>query len=78
MDTGKDAIKTMIGFAETWEDADKIITEFTPCHTTPEKLSYLYGMFDVSILAGCDGPDSDPTETDYRAVLSAIVNMKWR
>ncbi|MDR0443248.1 MAG: hypothetical protein LBH44_07580 [Treponema sp.] len=77
MDTGKEAIKTMIEFSDTWEEADKVIIEFTPCRATAEKLSYLYGMFDVSIIARIDGV-TDPTESDYRAVLSAIVNQKWR
>jgi len=78
MDTGREAIKTMIEFAETWEDADKIIVEHTPCESTGEKLSFLYGMFDVSILGGCDGVNGDKMETNYQAVLSAIVNKKWR
>jgi hypothetical protein len=77
MDMDKDAIKTMIELSDTWEEADGVISEFTPCRSTIEKLSYLYGMFDVSILASCDG-SGDMVETDYRAVLSAIVNQKWR
>jgi hypothetical protein len=77
MDAGKEAIKAMIELSDTWEDADKIIMEFTPCKLTNEKLSYLYGMFDVSILASHDG-EEETVETDYKAVLSAIVNQKWR
>jgi hypothetical protein len=73
----KDAIKAMIELAETWEDADKIITEFTPWSKTNEKLAYLYGMFDVTIIGSHDGA-GDKTESDYRAVLSAIINQKWR
>jgi hypothetical protein len=76
-DSGKDAIKTMIELSETWEAADKIITEFTPFSETKEKLAYLYGMFDVSLIGSHDGP-GDKAEADYRAVLSAIVNQKWR
>ena len=78
MDVGREAIKTMVEFAETWEDADKIISEFTPCTSTGEKLSFLYDMFDVSLLGGCDGANGDKIETNYQAVLSAIVNKKWR
>jgi hypothetical protein len=77
MERGKDAIKTMIELSETWEAADKIIVEFTPFSETKEKLAYLYGMFDVSLIGSHDGA-GDKTEADYRAVLSAIVNQKWR
>ncbi|GHU25336.1 hypothetical protein FACS1894164_14340 [Spirochaetia bacterium] len=73
----KGAIKSMIELSDTWEEADKIINEFTPCRNTNEKLFYLYGMFDVSILASFDESDTK-IENDYKAVLSAIVNQKWR
>jgi len=79
MDMGKDAIRTMIELSDTWEEADKVIVEFTPCRETREKLSYLYGMFDVSIVARIgDKDDNEAIEADYRSVLSAIVNQKWR
>jgi hypothetical protein len=77
MDMERDAIKAMIELSDDWESADKIIMEFTPCKETSQKLAYLYGMFDVSILASHDGK-GDKEETDYRSVLSAIVNQKWR
>jgi hypothetical protein len=73
----RDAIKAMIELSEDWESADKIMREFTPFQKTNEKLAYLYGMFDVSIPASHDGK-GDKTETDYRSVLSAIINQKWR
>jgi hypothetical protein len=79
MDMDKDAIRTMIELSDTWEEADKVIGEFTPCRETREKLSYLYGMFDVSIIARTgDKNDGESVEADYRAVLSAIINQKWR
>lgn len=77
MDITKDAIKAMIELSDTWQAADKVLDEFTPCKSINEKLYYLYGMFDVAILASHDG-SGDKTESDYRAVLSAIVNQKWR
>jgi len=77
MDITKDAIKTMIELSDTWQDADKVLDEFTPCKSINDKLYYLYGMFDVSILASHDG-SGDTIESDYRAVLSALVNQKWR
>jgi len=75
----KDAIKTMIEMSDDWEEADKIIMEFTPFKDTAAKLSFLYGMFDVSIVASCG--DADPAtrqEDDYRSVLSAILSLRWR
>jgi hypothetical protein len=77
MDMSKDAIKTMIELSDTWQDADKVLDEFTPGKSINEKLYYLYGMFDVSILPPYENSDNK-TETNYRAVLSAIVNQKWR
>jgi hypothetical protein len=81
--TGKDAIKAMIELSNTWEEADKIIQEFAPCKKTNERLAYLYGMFDVSIIASYNGSEDDVSEeraieNDYKSVLSAIVNQKWR
>jgi hypothetical protein len=78
MNMERDAVKAMIELSEDWESADKIIMEFTPCKETAQKLAYLYGMFDVSIVAAHDGEEGDKLETDYRSVLSAIVNQKWR
>jgi len=79
MDMEKDAIRTMIELSDTWEEADKVIDEFTSCRETREKLFYLYGMFDVSIVARTgDSDDDEAVESDYRAVLSAIINQKWR
>jgi len=78
MDPGNEAIKAMIEFAETPEDADDVITRYTPWRTYNDKLVYLSGMFDVAILGGFDSKDGDPIETDYQAALAAIVNKKWR
>jgi len=76
----KDAVKAMVELSETWQEADKVIKEFTPWKSTGERLSYLYGTFNVSILASHDGIEDEQhkLEADYRAVLSAIVNQKWR
>jgi len=73
-----DAIKAMIELAETPEDADSIITKFTPCQNVNDRLYYLRGMFPVDILGRIDGDNYDTVETDYQAVLAAIVNQKWR
>jgi hypothetical protein len=72
----RDAIKMMIELSETWQEADKIIEKYTHFTATNEKLAYLFGMFDVAIIASHDGSGSK-IETDYCSVLSAIVHMKW-
>jgi len=74
----KDAIRTMIAMSEDWEEADKVIMEFTPWKDTSEKLSFLSGMFDVSVLAHHNSDPSMRHEDDYRSILSAIVSLKWR
>jgi hypothetical protein len=80
LDVERKTMKTMIGFSETWEDADKIINEFTTCKTNVEKRDYVLDLFkgSVSIICGCDGDGTDTAEADYRSLLSAIVNLKWR
>jgi hypothetical protein len=79
-DVEEKTMKTMIEFSETWEDADEIITEFTTYKTNAEKRDYVLELFkgSVSILCGYDGADTDKAEADYRSLLSAIVNLKWR
>jgi hypothetical protein len=77
MNMEKDAIKAMIELSEDWKSADNIITKFTPCKGIEQKLAYLYGMFDVSIVTAHDGK-GNKIETDYRSVLSATANQKWR
>jgi hypothetical protein len=73
------AIKTMVELSATEEEADRIIEEFTLLRGFGEKLKFLYEQFpNISILGGCDGEEGNETQTDYEAVLSVIVNSKWR
>jgi len=79
MDIGNDVIKTMVSLSDTEEEADGVIEEFTPYRTYGEKLKFLLEQFpNVSIIAGCDGENGNITQTDYQAVLSAVINLKWR
>ena len=79
MEIGDEVLKTMISLSDTEEEADGIIIEFTHRRTCGEKLKYLLELFpNISILAGCDGENSNVTQTDYQAVLSAVINLKWR
>jgi len=79
MDIGNEVIKTMVSLSNTEEEADSVIEEFTPYRTYGEKLKFLLGQFpNISIIAGCDGDNGNITQTDYQAVLSAVINLKWR
>ena len=75
-----DVIKSMVACCDTEEEADEVIKEFTTLETYAEKRDFLITELfpDVSIVAGCDGENGDPDRTDYEAVLSAAVNLKWR
>ena len=77
MNMERDAIKAMIELSDTWQEADKIIVEFTSFTDPVAKRAYLSGMFNVSIL-GAHDEGKNEAENDYIAVLSAIVNKKWR
>jgi hypothetical protein len=69
----------MVALADTEEEADGIIEEFTPLRSFGEKLKFLFEQFpNISILAGCDGEGGNETQTDYQAVLSAVIRLKWR
>jgi hypothetical protein len=77
MNSNKDAIRVMIELSDTWESANKVVEEFAGIQDIPQKLGYIKGMFDVSVVGRTDtGTDRD--KYDYIAMLSAIVNKKWR
>jgi len=79
MSIGNDVIKTMVTLANTEKEADGIIEEFTNFRSCGEKLKFLLDQFpNISILAGCDGGTVNTTQTDYQAVLSAVIKLKWR
>jgi len=67
------ALKTMISFSADREEADSIITEFTPWRDVNTKLAFLSGMFNAAVVSRQSGTEED----DYRAILSAIVNSGW-
>jgi hypothetical protein len=79
MNSNKDSIKAMIELSDTWEEADKIIREFAGITDLQQKLGYIMGMFDVSVVGRTDADgDMNGAEYDYIAMLSAVVNKKWR
>lgn len=70
----RDQIKMMIELATSFEKADAILSEYTSFHTDEEKIAYLQGMFDCKIV----GRSVSDLHTDYVALLTTIVNKKWR
>jgi len=67
-----EVLKGLIRLAEDVDEADKLLTKEFP--TMEERFAFLSGAFTFSIVAGED----DTLEGDYWAVLSTIVNQKWR
>ena len=70
----RDKIKTLIELATSFEQADEIIKKHTDFSSDEERIAYLKGMFDCKIL----GRNVRDAHTDYVALLTAIVNQKWR
>ena len=70
----RDKIKSLIELATSFEKADGIIEKYTSFHTDAEKIAYLQGMFDCKIV----GREGDDVHTDYVALLTVVVNQKWR
>lgn len=70
----REKIKTLIELATSFEMADSVLKEYTDFSTDEERIAYLRGMFDCTIIGRSK---SDP-HTDYVALLTAIVNQKWR
>jgi len=73
--TNIETIKSIIELSETSEDADHAIEEFTPYRTYEEKYTFLREIFPGYIVLDADSNDR---LTDYQALLSCIVNAKWR
>jgi len=72
-------IKWLVELSPTEQEADKMIAEFRPNFSYRQKSDLLLDLFpNISILGGCDGMNGDKDKTDYQAILSAAVNLKWR
>lgn len=70
----REKIKTLIELATSFEQADAVIKDYTTYKTDEERIAYLQGMFDCKII---ERSVSD-AHTDYVALLTAIINQKWR
>ena len=67
-------IKALIELSVTFDEADAVIDEYTGLSTYSEKISYLSRMF------GCEIVDSNKSDdsADYKAILTTIINKKWK
>ena len=76
----KEMLRSLIRMADSCEEADKIIMEFTQWKTSEQKLAFLDGLFNYSIFV--HGDDTITQEkrfhSDCAAVLNTIVGAKWR
>jgi hypothetical protein len=73
-------IKTMVEMSSTEKEADDVVMEFTPYRTSREKFEYLTELFKdrkIFVFGRCDGENGDPDLTDYQALLTTIINLKW-
>jgi len=75
MKKSREAIKLLIELAETDVDADEILAE--EFYSVVERYAFLRGAFDFDVPFANNG-NVDEMESNYKAVLSAIVNRKWR
>lgn len=66
-------IKCLIELSINFEEADEILSRYTPFHSDKEKIAYLYGMFDCGIV----DRNINDIHTDYVALLTSIINKKW-
>jgi hypothetical protein len=72
-------VKALVELSNTEKEADRVIEQFASRKSSQEKYEFLTEQFpDISIVAGCAGPDRNPIHTDYQALLCAVVNSKWR
>ena len=67
-------VKLLIELCTEVEEADRIINEYYGFETIREKVAFLKGMFDISIVGH---EHEEPNEDTYRMMLDAIINAKW-
>ena len=67
-------IKTLIELSTSFEEADEVLRNYTDFQSDIERIAYLRGLFDCKIV----GRSEENIHTDYVAILTAIVDKKWR
>ncbi len=74
----RERVKALIELSDDVSEADEIISK--EIKTTNEKIAFLRGMFDFSIIGRCRDnllDSEDKAQMDYYSILSAIINAKW-
>lgn len=67
-------IKCLIELSTSFDEADKVLSKYTLFRTNEEKIEYLSKLFGCEII----DKNSNDLRTDYVALLTTIVNGKWR
>lgn len=67
-------IKALIELSNSYEEANQIIEKHTPYKEYGNKIAYLQGMFDCEIIRS----HIESEEADYIALLTSIVEKKWK
>ena len=70
----REKIKTLIECATSFEKANAILEKYTEYKSDEERIAYLQGMFNCKIV----GRNVDDIHMDYVALLTSIVDSKWR
>lgn len=75
----RERVKALIELSNSVEQADEIIAR-EGCISVKEKIAFLKGMFDFTVIGrqreealGVEERD----RMDYHSVLSAVINAKW-
>ena len=70
----REKIKTLIECATSFEKANEILEKYTNYKSDEQRIAYLEGMFDCKIV----GRNVEDVHMDYVALLTSIVDNKWR
>ena len=70
----REKIRTLIECATSFEKANEILEKYTDYTTDAERIAYLQGMFDCKIV----GRKIEDVHTDYVALLTSVIDNKWR
>lgn len=70
----REQIKALIELSNSFEEANEVIETYTPNKSYAQKIAYLQGMFDCEIV----GRHIDSEEADYMALLTSIIDRKWK
>ena len=70
-----DAIMGLLELSGSIDEADSYVIKHSGYTAVKDKLEFVLDLYkDVAIFGGC----GNSIETDYKVVLSTIINQKWR